>query len=333
MSILARRKAIARVAFNMRPAKGPWGGSSQFIEQMAAYLSRRGYGVGFDLSGNIDVIVLIDPRADSRLKSFGPAEIAAYRQRHPQARVLHRVNECDQRKGTAFMDPMLAEANRLADSTVFISEWLRDYHVKRWFDASRPHRAIYNGADPSIYHPVGGRAFHPGEIMRLTTHHWSDNTLKGFDVYERIDDLLARGELPGFELWVIGRWPAGLKWKMARTFPPSSGHDLAAKLRDCHVYVTASRWEPCGMHHVEGAQCGLPLVYHEDGGGIVEAGLKYGIGFRDDIKSALLTARRDYDCLRRRVLDQMPDGEKMCWEYERIIRHLVLSARHETPRQ
>ena len=42
------------------------------------------------------------------------------------------------------------------------------------------------------------------------------------------------------------------------------------------------------MHHVEGAQCGLPLVYHEDGGGIVEAGLKYGIGYREDPSEALL---------------------------------------------
>ena len=45
------------------------------------------------------------------------------------------------------------------------------------------------------------------------------------------------------------------------------------------------------MHHVEGAQCGLPLLYHEDGGGVVEAGLKYGVGFRDDVAEALCAAR------------------------------------------
>ncbi|MEI9897645.1 MAG: hypothetical protein WDN28_28245 [Chthoniobacter sp.] len=73
--------------------------------------------------------------------------------------------------------------------------------------------------------------------------------------------------MPGFELWIIGRWPANLCWKSARTFPPLAGRALAERLRECHLYLTATRWEPCGMHHVEGAQCGLPLLYHEDGAG------------------------------------------------------------------
>jgi glycosyltransferase involved in cell wall biosynthesis len=222
------------------------------------------------------------------------------------------------------MDPMLAAANKVADYTVFIADWLRDYHVARWFDPKKPHKAIYNGADPAIYHPIGSRTYRQGDVMRLVTHHWSDNPLKGFDVYARIDDLIAAGELPGFELRVIGRWPESLKWKAALTFPPSSGDALADQLRACHAYVTASRWEPCGMHHVEGAQCGLPLVYHEDGGGIVEAGMKYGLGFRDDVKAALMEMRSRYGLLRQRVLDLMPDGEQMCWEYERAIRDLLL---------
>lgn len=325
MNFFFRRKAHTRVVFNMKPAKGPWGGSSQFVEQMGRYLVRRGYDVGFDLSGDVDVIVLIDPREDNKLKPFGPGDIAEYRKAHPAVRVLHRVNECDQRKGTTFMDPMLAEANKLSDYTVFISEWLRDYHAGRWFDVSRPHQSIYNGADPSIYHPMGNLPYKQGDKMRLVTHHWSDNRLKGFDVYEQIDAMIAGGELPGFEFRVIGRWPAGLKWKAAVTAPPSSGHALADQLRECHMYVTASRWEPCGMHHVEGAQCGLPLVYHEDGGGIVEAGLKYGVGFKADVKAALFASRENYCSLREKVLEFMPDGERMCWEYEHAIRRLILS--------
>ncbi|MBA4388125.1 MAG: hypothetical protein C0404_09100 [Verrucomicrobia bacterium] len=328
MSFFNRRKEMARVVFNMKPAKGPWGGSSQFVEQMADYLVRRGYGIGFDLSGNVDAIILIDPREDNSLKPFGVADIARFKKDHPRARVLHRVNECDQRKATTFMDPLLAEANKVADYTVFISTWLRDYHAARWFDASKPHRPIYNGADPAIYHPIGNAPFKAGETMRLVTHHWSDNPLKGFDIYEEIDNLIAGGELPGFELRIIGRWPSSVKWKAARTFPPSSGRELADQLRDCHVYVTASRWEPCGMHHVEGAQCGLPLVFHEDGGGIVEAGLKYGVGFHTDVKSALLKARATYPALRQQVLERMPDGECMCWEYERAIRNLIMDSRH-----
>ena len=51
------------------------------------------------------------------------------------------------------MDLLLQEANRAADHTVFVSEWLRDYHASRWFDATKQHSVILNGADPSGLSP------------------------------------------------------------------------------------------------------------------------------------------------------------------------------------
>ncbi|MEI9897644.1 MAG: hypothetical protein WDN28_28240 [Chthoniobacter sp.] len=38
------------------------------------------------------------------------------------------------------MDPLLAKASAHVDFTIFIAEWLRDYHAARWFDVSRPPR-------------------------------------------------------------------------------------------------------------------------------------------------------------------------------------------------
>ncbi len=311
----------------MRPTSGPWGGSSTFVVQLLAQLRRRGFEVCFDLKGDIDLIVIIDPRIDGRLKRFGPDEIAAYRAKNPRVRVLHRVNECDQRKATSFMDPLLAKANEHADFTVFIAEWLRDYHVARWFDSAKPHSVIYNGADPAVFHPIGSRPWKEGEPLRVVTHHWSNHPLKGFDIYEEVDRLITAGELPGFELWVIGRWPENLVWKSARTFPPSSGRRLAEQLRECHLYLTGTRWEPCGMHHVEGAQCGLPLAYHEEGGGVVEAGKKYGLGFRDDVKGCLLEMRARYAEFRGRVLAAMPSGDRMAYEFANLIQRMIAEAR------
>jgi len=314
---------VATVAINMRPTSGPWGGSSTFVSQLRAFLEARGWRVVYRLTPEVDAIIVIDPREDLQLKAFGMREIIAHKQRHPRVQVIHRVNECDQRKGTSFMDPLLAEANAHADFTVFIAEWLREYHTARWFDSARPHDVIYNGADAGVFHPIGQQPWRGGEPVRVVTHHWSDNPLKGFDIYEEVDRLIAAGELPGFELWVIGRWPSGIHWKSARTFPPSAGRALAAQLRACHLYLTATRWEPCGMHHVEGAQCGLPLLYHEDGGGVVEAGLRYGIGFRDNVAAALLDARDRYTELRQQVLARLPSGDRMVLAYAEIIQRLL----------
>jgi len=319
-----RRQNGCVVAFNMRPARGPWGGSSPFVEQLSALLRRRGYQVVFSLDRAVDLIVMVDPRV-GEIKPFGIDEIEAYRRTHPGVRVLHRVNECDQRKGTEFMDPLLARANAVADHTVFISEWLRDYHAARWFDTSRPHTVVYNGADPAVFHPIGSPAYDASGPLRLVTHHWSPHPLKGFDVYVAVDRAIAGGALPGVELRVIGNWPAEIVWQAARTFAPARGDALAGLLRDCHGYLTASRWEPCGMHHVEGAQCGLPLVYHRDGGGIVEAGERYGVGFEGehDVGAAIESLRTDYARLRARVLDRMPSGDRMSLDYADIIQRLL----------
>jgi glycogen synthase len=105
-----------------------------------------------------------------------------------------------------------------------------------------------------------------------------------------------------------------------------TGPPLAAKLRECHLYLTASRWEPCGMHHVEGAQCGLPLVYHEDGGGIVEAGRRYGVGFRDDLSGAIHKAIERVSDLRNKLLQQMPSGDRMTLDYADLIQRLAVES-------
>jgi len=281
--------------------------------------------VQFALEPVPDLVFVIDPRMDHPKKRFGLDELRAFRSSHPKVPILHRVNECDQRKGTDFMDELLRQTNELSDHTVFIAEWLRDYFTAKWFDPARPHSCIYNGADPAVYHPFGSALPGDGSPVRIVTHHWSDNPLKGFDVYERVDHLIAEGKLPGFELRVIGRWPKSITWRSAELIGPMTGRPLARKLRECHIYLTASRWEPCGMHHVEGAQCGLPLVYHEDGGGIVEAGRKYGIGFRDDPAEALRQMAEGLSDFRNKLLAVMPSGDRMAMDYADLCQYLVTS--------
>jgi glycosyltransferase involved in cell wall biosynthesis len=120
-------------------------------------------------------------------------------------------------------------------------------------------------------------------------------------------------------LWVIGRWPQEIRWWSARTFPPDRGAAIAALLRQCHVYVTASLWESGPMHVIEGIQCGLPVLYHENGGGVVEIARRFGIGFSHDIQSAIAAMRARHEELRREVLIEPPSGDRMCGDYQRLI--------------
>ncbi len=311
------------LAISMVPTRSPWGGSSPFVSQLISFLPKRGWRIAFNLHQRPDAVLVIDPRSDHPAKRFGLKELIPFRQKYPEIPIIHRINECDERKNTKDIDELLRLTNEISDYTIFISEWLRDYFTARWFDPCRPNSVIYNGADPAVYHPFGHRRDDSGPI-RIVTHHWSDNPRKGFDEYRELDDLIATRKLCNCKFRILGRWPSNIIWKSAEAIPPLTGHPLAAKLRESRLYFTASRSEPGGMHHVEGAQCGLPLIYHEDGGGIVEAGKKYGLGFRTNLKEAVVEAIERISELRSKVLSNPPSGDRMVFDYANILRQLVL---------
>lgn len=319
-----QKKSIATVAFNIRPRRGPFGGGNQWASQLSTYLRRCGYRVVYRLDESVNLVMGTHLGLSGALE-FSYEEVAEAKLRNPQLRCIQRINDNDIRKETGEMDALLAAANRAADHTVFVSGWLRDYHGERWFDRERPHSVIINGADPSVFHPFGNRPWREGEPLRLVAHHWSDNPSKGFDVYEQVDGLIAGGRLPGVELWIIGRWPREIQWKSARTFAPCSGKKLADLLRQCHVEITASRYEPGAMHPVEALQCGLPLLYHPETGGTVELGEKFGVCMDDDIPATVGRMKSEYQHLRKRLLLDGPAGDRMCLEYRQLIQSLLAS--------
>ena len=114
----------------MRAVDEPWGGGNSWLWQMTRHLRAHGYDTRSDLRRSPGCVVLVDPRVGGNV-GFGADEIARVKQPPPGTPCLHRINECDLRKGTNEIDALLADANRVADHTVFISGWLRDYFAAR----------------------------------------------------------------------------------------------------------------------------------------------------------------------------------------------------------
>lgn len=317
-----------RIAINMKPKDSPWGGGNQFVQQLEEFLLAEGHAVTYDLDDDVTVILLIEPRPFQTTR-FSVQDIAEFKATHPGVSVIHRVNECDQRKATSDVDELLLSANQVADHTVFISKWLKSYFEKAWGGFRTPVSVIQNGSHDETYKPDDrlGRA---GGPLRLVTHHWSNNMLKGFDYYKRIDDLIADGQLNDIELTVVGRWPEDMTWRSAKLVDPLHGADLAAELRKHDAYVTASRFEPGGMHHIEAAQCGLPVLYHTDGGGIVEMCQRYGIGFSNDeeLVSAINKMRDELETYRAKARRSLPSGREMCEDYVALLAKSPFSKSH-----
>lgn len=304
-----------KIAIGYHLQSGPWGGGNQFACALTKALEARGDSVRYDLNdGDIDLILLTDPRWRSPNVSFGAGAILRYLvSRNSNALVVHRINECDERKGTRNMNRMLRWANYGVDHTVFIASWLENLDV--WQRCS-PSSIILNGADETIFQQSMNVPWDGRQKLKLVTHHWGGNHMKGFDVYAELDKLLA---LPKWrkriEFTYIGNLPKGYYFQNAKYLSPLSGAKLAQELARHHVYITASVNEPAGMHHIEGALSGLPILYRKSGA-LPEYCRGFGIQFsRDEFMPALEAMFSRYADLKRIMPGYSHTAAKMCSGY------------------
>lgn len=272
-------RRIKKIALGMNVQPGAFGGGNAFAKSLTHYLATHGVSTVSTLEDeDIDLILLTDSRFWLKSCSIdGPAALA-YKRKHPDTRIVVRVNECDQRKGTspALLNLLIAQTARAADAVVFVSDWLR-----RMYAPHLPHSrllVIRSGADPRYFNAADQARWIPSEPLRLVTHHWSANWYKGWDVYQHLDKMIGSGQLPQVEFTFIGNPWSGAKLRHTTVLAPTSGQALAHLLKQHHVYISASQNEPAGMHAIEALQCHLPIVYRTSGS-LPEYCEPYGIPF------------------------------------------------------
>ncbi len=272
---------LLKVSIGTNIQDGPWGGGNLFAVNLSRYLKNKGHEVIYDLDDrDIDIILLTEPRKTSPSSAYTNFEIQNYiNYKNPNAIVIHRVNECDEHKDTSYINKYISYANKCADATVFVSSWIKDLYSDYEGINSKLSKVILSGADSDQFNNQGFKRWNKKEKFKLVTHHWSNNWNKGFDVYKKIDDLLSENKFKNlFEFNFIGRIPDNLKFKNSNIISPKSGEELSNEIKKNDFYITGSINEPSGNHHIEAAQCGLPILYIESGG-ITEYCEGYGIKY------------------------------------------------------
>ena len=300
------------------------------MQALAADLQERGAEVNFDLQDpGLDLILLIDPRHESPTSSITPAQIMRYLVfKNPRTIVVHRVNECDERKKTTGVNRRYIDANRCADHTVFVSRWLEDLLVENGL--SCPSRSvILNGSDRSLFKPNNSDSWDGDGPLRLVTHHWSAHQMKGFDIYRRLDEMLGNESFrKRFSFTYIGNLPQGFRFENSDYIEPLHGEELAAKLHPYHVYLTASQNEPGPNHQNEGACSGMPLLYRKSGG-LSEYCSGFGLSFTaETFTEKLEEMRKTYHQWKPLMGGYPHTAERMCENYFNLFQDL-LSRREE----
>ena len=313
-----------KISIGSKIIEGPWGGGNQFAISLSGYLKEKGWEVTSSLSDeDIDIILMTEPRITSESGAYNQRQISKYLIRHPDALIVHRINECDERKGTRNVNKYLMRANRIADHTIFISNFLEDLFIEKGFFKNRRSSVVRNGADKDTFNSEGQEKWNGRSPLKLVTHHWGFDLRKGFDIYNELDKI---NSIDGIKIdfTYIGRIPNNIGFKKTRIIPPLSGKELSAELRKNHIYITGSMKEPAGMHHIEGAMCGLPLLYR-DSGALPEYCNGFGVMFEGplDFKEKLRKIVSEYDNYFRKLENYPYDSEKMCLEYEKVFKGLL----------
>ena len=167
-----------KVSIGTNIKKGPWGGGNLFAINLKDYLLNMGYQVTTNLFENdIDIILITEPRK-TRIFSYTHIDVKGYlKYVNYDAIVVHRLNECDERKNTNFVNDYLIEANKISDQSVYVSNWLKDLFINQGITSKR-NNVIYGGANSKIFNNHKFKPWDKSGKLKIVTHHWGANGTK-----------------------------------------------------------------------------------------------------------------------------------------------------------
>lgn len=276
-----------KICINRRPIRGPWGGGAQFINSFHKLVPDMGHEMVPPDSMSVapEAILLAGLENDNQGGISAEQAVMYKMYMKPDCKLVLRVNENDARKGTSHVDDLLMQVFPHMDGVVFVSHWLRDYFRDVGWEGPND-TVIVNGVDAEIFNR---QPLIDNNKINIVAHHWSDNVLKGFDIYEKIDEFVGQNSLE-YQFTYIGR--DRQTFKNTNVVRPLSGKRLGEELGKHDVYVSASRFDPGPNHITEAISCGLPTYVHEKGGGAVEfAGADHAYSDWEALQALLLEAK------------------------------------------
>ena len=272
-----------KVYINRMPVSGPWGGGNLFVSAFHKRAPSDKCELMLDPTLNIKPDVILMAGLDNDGYGISIDQAVMYKLYVDEnVQIVLRVNENDARKDTHHVDDMLVKVSAHIDGTVFVSNWLRDYFMdKGW--ACKNNTVIYNGVAGDVFAPQP--KLNNGKF-NIVAHHWSDNRMKGADIYERIDRFI--GDNPDkYAFTYIGRHQCD--FKHTKVVRPLAGKELGKALGEHDFYVSASVYDPGPNHILEALSCGLPTVVDRRGGGCVEfAGFDHTFRDWNDLEAILM---------------------------------------------
>lgn len=233
--------------------QGPWGGGNQFLKALRDYFYDM--GIYTESPKKADAILVNSHHQLGRAVKL--------KAENPNLIIVHRIDGplYDVRGHDLAGDKVIYEFNRrIADGTIFQSEWSRRRNRYHGMDEAPYETTILNAPDEDIFNCSGAESF-DGEPIRIIATSWSDNMRKGFDVYGYLDEEL---DFDRFKFTFVGNSP--ISYENINWIDPVPSKAIAEFLKNHDIFITASKNDPCSNALIEALHCGLPAVVRDHGG-------------------------------------------------------------------
>ena len=277
------------IIFNQIPVfEKASGGGNAWAAQCINHLKKKNYQISHKLSRDASCIFINNSKSfffeknfkyfiKKKTYHFNYSDLEKFKKKYPKIPVIQRVNDTDAHRKSSFIDDNMMKVNAISDFTIYISSWVRKYYLKKGMNPKK-FRIINNSSDAKIFNLNKKIFWKKNSPFKIGTHHWSDNLAKGFNEYQALDRIIYEKKIRDIEFFIIGNVPAEMQWKATKIIKPLSGKKLSTKLKSLHAYITASKYEASGFHAIEAMQCGLPVLYFKNSGGIADmVNNKYGL--------------------------------------------------------
>ena len=84
---------------------------------------------------DIDIILLTEPRIESSTSTITLFEARMYKKYvNTKVKVIHRINECDERKNTNSVNKKMIKISRKCDFTIYVSSWIENLYKESGID-------------------------------------------------------------------------------------------------------------------------------------------------------------------------------------------------------
>ena len=141
-----------KVSIGTKIQEGPWGGGNLFAINLRDYLIKEGHKVVTNLNDDdIDIILITEPRIESSTSTISILEARLYKFLvNKNVKLVHRINECDERKNTNYVNKKMIRVSYFSDFTVFVSTWISNLYKNQGIKSINT-GVILSGSDTEIF--------------------------------------------------------------------------------------------------------------------------------------------------------------------------------------